>query len=312
MNVPLLLNRPTFLSRLRDDAVSFAAAPASARPLAALRIGLAAVLLFQAFSLAGSLPALYGSRGVVQWSVMEGTLPAGMPRIAWLTRALAPLGVSDLLGVRVVFLLYVVSLACLLIGWRTCTGAVVAWLTHLMLKTTGHASIYGVDEFAHIALFYCIWMPVGRTLSLDATAGRAGEDPSVLARVSLRVLQIHLCVVYLSSGIEKATGVQWWNGEAIWRSMMRPDMNMLDVTWLPSVPWLAMALCWGTLAVEIGYAFLVWPRRTRKWMALATLGLHAGIAVGLGLVSFALVMMVLTGSAFLVSAEPAVEAGRLA
>jgi hypothetical protein len=61
----------------------------------------------------------------------------------------------------------------------------------------------------------------------------------------------------------------------------------------------AFALVGGLLEL-FGYAFLVWPRRTRRLTALATLGLHAGIAVTMGLWSFSALMMVLTGSAFLV------------
>jgi hypothetical protein len=118
------------------------------------------------------------------------------------------------------------------------------------------------------------------------------------------VLQLHLCVVYLSSGLEKASGRQWWDGEAVWRALMRPDLGQFDFSWLAWHPWVAKLACWGTLAVELGYAFLVWPRRTRTAMAVATLGLHAGIAVAMGLYSFSALMMVLTAAAFLVPDGP--------
>jgi hypothetical protein len=118
------------------------------------------------------------------------------------------------------------------------------------------------------------------------------------------VLQVHLCLVYLSTGLWKATGDQWWNGEAIWRAVVRPDFAEVDCSWLASLPSLSLLAGWGTLLIEIGYAFLIWPRQTRKVWALATVGLHLGIAVVLGLWSFSAVMIVLTVSAFLVSPEP--------
>jgi hypothetical protein len=93
---------------------------------------------------------------------------------------------------------------------------------------------------------------------------------------------------------------------------MRPDLGQFDFAWLADTPWLAMLAGWGTLVVEIGYVFLVWPRRTRQLWALATVGLHVGIALALGLVSFAAVMIVLNVAAFLVSPEPkSVAASRL-
>jgi hypothetical protein len=278
-------------------------APAGGRPLAALRIGLAAVLLGQAFEIAGSLHALYGEHGILQWVVNPYNDPPGLPRLTWVVAALAPLGVGAAAAVQGVFLVYVASLACLLLGWRTRTAAALAWLTHLMMKVTGSANIYGVDEFAHIGLFYCIWMPVARAWSVDRW-GRP-DEPTWESGLALRVLQLHVCLVYFSSGVEKATGEQWWNGEAIWRALLRPDFGQYDMTWLAEHAWVAVLAGWGTLAVEIGYAFFVWHRRTRPLMVAATIGLHLGIAVMLGLGSFAAVMIVLNVAAFLVPRRPA-------
>ncbi len=285
----------------------FVAAPASARPLAVFRIGIAAVLLAQAYAYSESLVALYGSLGIVQSPIAELMAPQGVPRISWLVEALTPWGVAEGDCIRGLFLLYVVGLAGLLVGWRTPWMAVVAWLTQLTLKTSGTASAYGVYEFANIALFYCVWMPVGHAFSLDVRRGRVSGEPSSGARLALRVLQLHLCVVYFASGVEKASGTQWWDGEAFWRAVMRPDAGPFDFSWLADVPWIAKLACWGTLLIEIGYAFFVWPRWTRKAWALASVGLHVGIGVILGLWSFSAVMIVFTASAFLISPESLVS-----
>lgn len=313
--------QPARLTRIKNGIYDFLFAPASAAPLAVFRMGVAGVLLLQALAFAGSLQELYGSNAIVQWDAFEPaamrTPFSGMLSIRWIAEALAPLGVSESAAVQGVFLVYVAALACLLIGWQTRIAAILAWLTHLAMNTSGSATIYGVDQFAHIALFYCTWMPVGGALSVDLhnsngreggasrpATGRLVGEPSWTARLALRVLQIHLCVVYVSSGIEKASGAQWWNGEAIWRALSLPELARFDFSWLAQVPWLAMLICWGTLAIEVGYGVLVWPKATRKWMALATLSLHVGIGVTMSLVSFSAFMCVLTASAFLVSAEP--------
>jgi hypothetical protein len=285
-------------------AESFVTAPASARPLAVLRVGLAAVLLAQAYACSGSLMELYGSLGLVQQPINEALVHPGAPRLSWLAAALAPWGVGEGTCLHGLFLAYALSLTALLVGWHTRAAAVAAWLTHLTLKSSSFATSYGVVEFTHIALFYCMFMPVGHALSLDRLSGRVCGAPTAAARLSLRVLQLHLCVVYLSSGVWKASGEDWWSGEAVWRAVLRPDLAQFDFTWLAQAPWLSLLACWGTLLVELGYAVFVWPRLTRRWWALATVGLHVGIAVTLGLWAFSAVMIVLTGSAFLVSAEP--------
>jgi hypothetical protein len=288
-------------------AADFLARPVSARPLAVFRIGLAAVLLAQAFALAPQLQELFGNDGLVQWSVVDRAIPAGVPRLRWLSSVVAPFGVSDAACVRAVFWTYIAGLGCLLVGWRTRLAAGAAWLTHMMLSMSGNASIYGVDQFAHIGLFYCLCMPVGAAASVDRRAGRETGEGFFSARLALRVLQFHLCIVYLASGIEKATGIQWWNGEAVWRAMMRPDLGQFDVAWLACAPWLARVACWGTLAVELGFSILIWPRWTRKVMGLATIGMHVGIGLGMGLVSFSAVMIVWNLAAFLISPNSAVE-----
>jgi hypothetical protein len=289
--------------RLGNALVAFVSAPASARPLAFFRIGLGAVLLAQATAVAGHLLELYGNQGIVQWSVAEPLAPAGVPRISWLAAVLAPFGAGEASCVRAVFLLYVAGLAGLLLGWRTRASACVAWLTHVALGVSGATASYGADQFATLSLFYCTWMPVGGALSVDRWRAGGPVAPSASARLSLRVLQLQLCIAYFASGVEKASGEQWRNGEAVWRAVMRPDLNQADCTWLAAVPWVALLACWGTLAVEVGYAFLIWPRRTRTAWAVATIGLHVGIALAMGLWSFSGLMIVLTASAFLVSPD---------
>src|SRR5262245_4971116 len=99
-------------------AVGFVAAPASPVPLAALRIGVAAVLLLQGLCLVGSLDALYGSRGVVQQPITDASLADGVPRAGWAVEALAPLGLSESATLRALFFAYLAALAGLLLGWH--------------------------------------------------------------------------------------------------------------------------------------------------------------------------------------------------
>lgn len=293
------------LARLNHAAKEFALAPASARPLAVLRIGLAWVLLVQALAIAPNVLDLFGPRGVVQYSLSETMVVPGVPRMSWVVQALAHVGVSEVFAVRASFLLYVAGLSALMFGWRTRLAAIVAWSMHLVVMMTQRTALYGVDDFANIALFYCMWMPVGHYWSMDVVCGRASSAPSWEARLSLRVLQIHLCMVYLSSGIEKALQppYQWWDGEILWRTFLLPEYRQFDMTWLADVPWLVKMASIGALFLELGYAFLVWPLATRKVTAIATLAMHLGIAVFMGLVTFGLVMIVLSAAAWLTPAE---------
>ncbi len=290
----------------RERIDHFVNRPASPRPLAVFRIGIAAALLAEAFALAGNLLDLYGRDGLIQWSVGEDLAPGGLPRLSWVAGALAPLGLDPAGRVRLAFLAYVASLAGLLVGWRTRPSASAAWLLHLALKTSGSAAAYGADELANIALFYCIWMPVGHALSADRLSGRVPGTPSAAARLALRVLQVHLCLIYADSGVLKGSGAQWWTGEAIWRAVMQPETGCpLDFGWLARAPWVATLAGWATLLVEAGYPIFAWPRRTRAAWAGAAIGLHLGIAFALGLWFFSALMIAFNLAAFLIPARPA-------
>jgi hypothetical protein len=276
-------------------AKGFLFSPCSTAPFAYLRIGLAAVLLVKAGEEFEDFANIYGYRGMMEWGLSERLLPVGAPHLNWFNENLG--AGSDQILYAFVFL-YIVSLLGLLVGWQARVMALLAWFAHLTLSNTGTLGVYGVDTFANTALFYCVIMPVGESFSLDRKLGCLKGDHTPYARLFLRLLQIHLCFVYLSAGVEKAKGTQWWTGEAIWRSLMQPQFHVFDMSWLAGVPWVAALAAWGTLILEIGYCFFIWPKRIRRLWLLGTIGLHLGIASFLGLWFFAAILIVLNLSAF--------------
>ena len=68
--------------------------------------------------------------------------------------------------------------------------------------------------------------PCGATLSVDRlleiwrARKRYGPNylppvqPSVVANVALRGMQVHFCIIYLAAGTSKLLGPRWWNGTA--------------------------------------------------------------------------------------------------
>lgn len=286
--------------KIRATAAEFFFAPASAAPLATLRILLSATLLVQAYLLSHQLLELYSAHGILQPSALDYlTAAAAYPNVGWLQRLLEPLGIGSETTVRVLYAFYLGALVALLLGWRARLAAFFSWAAHFLLLKASFLSAYGVDQFANVFLFYLIWMPSGDAFTVDNfTRGK----PSAAARFSLRVLQIELCIVYFTAGWFKAVTAPWWNGEAIYRSVTAPLFAQFDMTWLAHLPWLAKMICWSTLIFELGYPIFMWPRRTRTLWLAATVGLHLGISLFLGLHSFAAVMIVLTVSAFGVNA----------
>lgn len=278
--------------------LAFLCEPRAPRPLGVFRIGVSLLLLIQAWTLSEHLVLLLGNRGLAPWSVSELISSTWLPHIASVARALRPLGLSARECIQAIGVGYALCLVGLLLGWRTRACAAGAWGLHTLLLNSAPLFTYGFELFAHISLFYCLVMPVGAAYSLDVRAGRTGGGPSTEATLGLRVLQFHLCVVYFATGVEKAVGKPWSQGTAIWEAVMQPQFAQFDFSWLAWHPWVSEWLTWGTLVIEVGYALFIWPRKTRVlWVAL-TVGLHAGIAVFMGLWLFSAIMSVLTFSAF--------------
>jgi hypothetical protein len=278
----------------RERVTPFFTDPASADVLSAYRIGTACMGLLVVAIIAPSLLDIYGAEGFIQWVVSNELFRiASLPSLVQLSELLERIGVSPDAVVLGAFVVYVLSLTGMLVGWRTRLTTGIAWMFHFLIANTSIAFGYGVETFLHIGLFYCLVMPSAERWSLDARAGRTGHSRvSAGARIAQRVLQIHLCIVYLNSGIAKALGLEWWNGEAIWRALMQPDFRQYDLSWLASFPVITLLMGWGVLLVEFGYPIAMYHRRLRPYWLAAIIAVHVSIALFMGLWMFSLMMII--------------------
>ena len=284
----------------REQVADFFTAPVSADFLSAYRIGTAAMGLLVIAMIGPSLLDIYGAEGFIQWVVSNELFRiVTLPSLVQLSEPLERVGISPDALVLGAFALYAACLVCMMLGWRTRLTAGGAWLMHLLICNTSIIFGYGVETFLHIGLFYCFVMPSAERWSLDVRAGRTGHARvSANARIAQRVVQIHLCIVYVNSGLAKALGAEWWNGEAIWRALMQPDFRQFDFSWLASFPAVTLLLGWSVLLIECGYPVMMFHRRLRPYGVAAIIGLHAGIAVFMGLWMFAMMMIITNIVAF--------------
>jgi hypothetical protein len=92
----------------------------------------------------------------------------------------------------------------------------------------------------------------------------------------------------------------------MWRALTRPPFNVVSpetiASWGHLLPVAGICVC----LIEIGYSFLIWPRKTRMIWLILVLGMHIGIGLTMGLYLFSLIMIVLNAAAF----APALVVGR--
>ena len=271
--------------------------PVSKETLGLFRIAVSAFALIQFFVLLPDWMILYGPDGILPWQISEAIASENMPTLSGLQSLLSPFHLSANRTLFLVSIIYFLSLVGLLVGFKTRLMGILAWLMHLILNTTGHLTAYGVETFMHISLFYCMVLPVGCAWSFD-TRKKASTIPAHLVTLSVRLIQFHLAIMYFASGFEKASGVQWWNGEAIWIALQQDQFHQVNTNWLASFPFLAKTLCWGTLVIETLYPLGMLIPQTRKFWLTAILSMHVFIGIFLGLHLFAGLMVLLNISAY--------------
>ena len=255
--------------------------------------------------------------------------------------------VLDPQAMAVVHVCIVVVAALFTVGFCTRITAALLWFGSLCYIHRNPTILFGVDTMMNILLLYLMIGPSGAVYSIDhmirkwwvqakpgfvlgwyrfwklptpaavAPADAVSEvpEPSVSANVAIRLLQIHVCIIYLMAGLSKLLGNAWWNGTAIWMTVanyefapMNNELYMWCLRQLGSYQILYDGFNTGgglfTLAFEIGYAFLIWRPRLR-WVFLAgALILHGGIGLLMGLKTFSLMMLVMN-MAFLRKEEAA-------
>lgn len=273
-------------------------APESGSALAFFRIAIALFVMVKFFSFYGDLLNIFGSQGFVKGDVVHILLADFMPRLSWFTEAASGWGLGEVQAIYGLFYAFMVILVLLMFGFQSRLMAILALVIHLMFFNAGRMFMYGVDYFSTSALFYCVIMPIGQFYSLDNYLRQRPQNASLVPAFFIRVLQLHLCLVYFFGGFSKTLGVHWWNGEAIWRAVSIPGFYQLDLSWLAEVPWLATGLGYLVLVIELGYPVLIWFRAIRPIFLLLVGGMHLGIGVAMGLHYFAALMILLNIAAF--------------
>jgi hypothetical protein len=262
--------------------------PADPRPLAAVRIAVGLLLLWDFAWLGADLRDWLGPAGWADPAVVRSMLPPGGWSL-WL----------DLPGGLIVpvYVLGLVVLTLLTLGLGSVIVAPLAWVLVVSTNRRVPVMLFGFDNMvATWMLYLAVCGASGRAWSLDRwlarRRGSAGPiRPAVSANLGLRLIQLHLCLIYASAGLAKLQGTPWWDGTAVGMLLGNSEFRTVDLGFLADYPGLLALATHGTVFLEILYPILVWFRGWRPWVLAGALGMHLGIALGMGLTEFSLAML---------------------
>lgn len=222
------------------------------------------------------LELYYSSNGIMPLSAVKELLPM---EYRWSL-------LFYLTSTPVLWVLHFASLAAiaaLTFGFYPRAAALVAYVLHVSFMHRDMAPSYGVDLISTFFLLYLVFA--------DTRKQRSAVS-SMLSSVACRMIQLQVCIIYAYSGLEKARGMQWWGGEALWGVFANSQLMRFDLSYVAQFPLAIVAITYATLAWEIYFPALVWVRGVRNWMLLGGIALHLGIGIFVNIPFFGCLMIV--------------------
>ncbi len=270
--------------------------PVDPAVLCILRIGAGAMLLYTHLVWSIDLPGFFGKHG----KISPGFVDAYATPSGWGWSYLS--GLESSAALWTVHVLALAILCMFLLGWFTRIVSILTVIITISYVHRASGTLFGLDQINVMLAIYLAIGPCGARYSLDAwwrkrRAGALSEGPparlaSTSANIAVRLIQIHLCIIYLFAGLGKLLGVSWWEGTALWNALANYEYQSIDMLWLAHSPWIINLLTHITLAWEISYAFLIWPKTTRPIMLMLAIPVHLGIALCMGMITFGVVMLI--------------------
>jgi hypothetical protein len=252
-----------------------------------LRIGYGALLLINLAMWAPDLQLWFTDAGVLPAAaaveIVKEHAPTGV--LGWVSAAWWPIACYGVL---------VAAGVLLTLGWHTRVQAVAVLLGLTWFQNRNYALVDGEDTLFRLFAGYLALCPAGWAFSLDARrrarrqARAGGPPPPPPIPWGLRLFQIQLSVIYLSSAIEKTTGADWRSGDALYYvARLDHSFGKLPVpSFLFESLTVTHVMTWGVLAAEWLLPVLLWLRPTRRWAIAAAIVFHLSIEYTMNLFLF--------------------------
>lgn len=242
-----------------------------ARSLAAWRVGLGGIVLYDALDRMQDAVTHYSDAGLVPRSMVP--MQRTHPSILYVTG-------EPWAGALVLGLLALAGLA-LLLGWRTRIATFAAWFLLLNVQARNPFLLYGGDVLLRMMLFWAMFLPTDSVASVEAARGRRPLLPPVtVLSVGSVAYVMQIALLYFVAGVLK-DGKPWYDGSAVYYALHIDQLVKPLGTWIAGQAPLYRWLTWWTLAVEIlGPLLLFVPWRFGPFRAVVVahfVALHVGL-----------------------------------
>jgi hypothetical protein len=280
--------------------------PSDAVVLSLLRVLTAAVALWWYLSLLPDLQKWFGPNGLLSLDLALNVRNMVDSRAAFSLLDY----VNTASQLWLVYGLGIAALAMMLFGLFSRVTTIASLVFVLSFIHRGPMLARPVDDILPMLMFYLCLGPSGANFSIDASLRRRRQQrtPGALkadatgiywssaATVAIRLMQIHLTLIYAAMVIAQLQGGVWWQGTALWWLMARPESRLIDLTGLSSMglafEYVVNLFTHGIVIYELCFVFLIWNPLARPILLVLGAFMWAGLALIGGSVSFAVLMLV--------------------
>lgn len=260
--------------------------------VAAFRILMGLMICQSIFLIAPDIFTWFGSKGTVSlasvhaWSAVDGfNLFLLMP--------------NNDNWVLAIFVIFSLAAICLTIGFKTKLATILCWMCVLSMYHRNPFLFNSGDTYVRVVLFWMIFAPTGKALSLDRLLANKGKQSNAgdfmdYKPVSIwpqRLLQLQLALVYLHTFVAKVYGDVWIDGTAVYYSSRVEDLQRFPLPFVFEHLWTIQLLSWGTLIIEAALFSLIWLKETRYWTIVGAIFFHLMIEYHMNIPQFEFLMI---------------------
>ncbi len=261
-----------------------------------MRFVIGLIMLMLSIDILPMLDILVGPEGVID--AKAGSRGISWGRWTWFDH------VDSMEGIYAIHAATLVANFLFMIGYRSRTMGLISVLASAALYQRNGWFMNGGDRLTREFALYISLVPCGAACSVDAwlarrKAARKGLSTAYSALVPIfshRLVQMQLCFMYGTSGLDKAATRSWSGGSALFYSLSSENYHRSRALVEPFLTtelgqWLCEVGTYITLYWEIGFVFLVLWRPTRILALLLGVGVHLSIHVLMVVAFFSFISM---------------------
>lgn len=186
------------------------------------------------------------------------------------------------------------------IGYKGRVVSIINYIFVFSFIRQGFLVSDGGDNLLYLILFYLLFANTTAYFSFDSmkknmvnTESLKYKMDNLLTNFAVYACVIQICIVYFISALYQVHGEMWFNGTALYY-ILQTDIfsNAGLANLIINNEVLIVAFGYGSILIKLAFPFLLFNKTTKYFAIFFVVTFHVGIAVFMGLITFAATMIV--------------------